>query len=62
MCLGQARGWERLDLAAGGGGGGGASKLSDLIDVMITAPDTGNVLTYNGTAWVNGGVPDPGTY
>jgi len=62
ICLGQARGYERLDLAATGSGGGGASKLSDLIDVTITTPGTGDVLTYNGTAWVNGGVPDPGTY
>jgi hypothetical protein len=62
MCLGQARGWERLDLAAGGGGGGGASKLSDLIDVTITTPASGDVLHFNGSAWVNGGIPDPGTY
>lgn len=61
MCLGQARGWERLDLAAGGGGGGAAT-LDDLVDVTITTPSTGDVLAYNGTSWVNGGLPDPGTY
>jgi hypothetical protein len=61
MCLGQARGWERLDLAAGGGGGG-ANKLSDLVDVTITTPVSGDVLHFNGSAWVNGGIPDPGTY
>ena len=64
MCLGQARGWERVDLATGGGGGGGggASKLADLIDVTLTTPTTGDVLAYNGTQWVNGGTPDPGSY
>lgn len=33
------------------GGGGGA--LDDLTDVTITTPTTGQVLKYNGTAWVN---------
>jgi hypothetical protein len=27
--------------------------LNDLSDVALTAPATGNLLTYNGTAWVN---------
>lgn len=35
------------------GGGGGASALDDLTDVTITSAATGNVLRYNGTAWVN---------
>lgn len=35
------------------GGGGGASYLDDLLDVDALYPDTGDVLTYDGTAWVN---------
>lgn len=34
-------------------GGGGASALDDLTDVTITAPSTGQVLKYNGSAWIN---------
>ena len=34
-------------------GGGGASALDDLTDVTITTPTTGQVLKYNGSAWVN---------
>jgi hypothetical protein len=37
----------------GGGGGGGASALNDLTDVTITSPSNGQVLKYNGSAWVN---------
>jgi hypothetical protein len=32
---------------------GGSSTLADLTDVTITSPTTGQVLKYNGTAWVN---------
>jgi len=35
------------------GGSGGASALDDLTDVTITAPNPGDVLSYNGTQWVN---------
>ena len=35
------------------GGGGAVSSLEDLSDVTITSPTTGQVLTWNGTAWVN---------
>lgn len=35
------------------GGGGGASDLDDLTDVAISSPADGDVLTYNGTSWVN---------
>lgn len=35
------------------GGGGGASALDDLTDVTITAVSNGQVLKYNGSAWVN---------
>lgn len=37
--------------AVSGGGGGGA--LDDLSDVTITAAATGDLLRYNGTAWVD---------
>lgn len=33
--------------------GGGAVQLTDLTDVTITSPATGQVLGYNGTNWVN---------
>lgn len=36
-----------------GGGGGGASVLDDLSDVTITSAATGDILRYNGTAWVD---------
>jgi len=35
------------------GGGGGSSTLDGLTDVTITAPANNQVLTYNGTIWVN---------
>lgn len=38
----------------GGGGGGGAEDLNDLDDVIISAAVDGEVLTYNGSHWVNG--------
>lgn len=34
--------------------GGGASAINDLTDVTITSPSSGQVLKYNGSAWVNG--------
>ena len=33
---------------------GGASAINDLTDVTITSPSSGQVLKYNGSAWVNG--------
>ncbi len=33
--------------------GGGSSTLAGLTDTTITAPSTGQYLTYNGSAWVN---------
>ena len=38
--------------AIGGGGAGGA--LDDLYDVTLSSPTSGQVLKYNGSAWVNG--------
>lgn len=38
---------------SGGGGGGGATALSDLVDVSLTNPTSGQVLKYDGTHWVN---------
>jgi hypothetical protein len=35
------------------GGGAGAAALDDLTDVVITTPSATQVLTYNGTNWVN---------
>lgn len=37
----------------GGAGGGGSTDLASLTDVTLTDLGTGQVLFYNGTAWVN---------
>ena len=42
-----------LGLNDSGGGGGGASSLAELSDVSLSSVRTGQVLTWNGTAWVN---------
>lgn len=36
------------------GGGGGATNIGDLGDVTITSATTGQVLKYDGAAWING--------
>ena len=36
-----------------GGGSGGSSALSDMTDVTLTNLQTNDVLTYNGSEWVN---------
>lgn len=46
-----------VQVLTSGGGGGGASALDDLSDVTITAAASGDILRYNGTAWVD----TPGT-
>jgi hypothetical protein len=35
------------------GSGGGASSISELTDVNITSPTNGQVLKFNGSAWIN---------
>ena len=52
-----------------GGGGGGSADLAGLTDTTITAPSSGQILSYNGSAWVNsnssgggGGGSGSGTY
>ena len=54
LCVNQAQGWVRIDLAVGGGGGG-ADYLDDLLDVQITSPTENQVLAYNSTLsrWEN---------
>jgi hypothetical protein len=37
----------------GSGGGGGATSLGQLSDVSLTSPTNNQVLTYNGSLWVN---------
>jgi plastocyanin len=40
--------------SSGGSSGGGATSLTGLTDVSISSLASGQVLKYNGTAWVNG--------
>ena len=47
----------RITAAANGTGGGGASDLDGLSDVTLTSPSNGDVLSYNGSAWVNSAAP-----
>ena len=39
--------------AGQGGGGGGATALSQLNDVLLSQPASGDLLSYNGSKWVN---------
>lgn len=43
-----------------GGGGGGSTTLAGLTDVSINSPQVDEVLTYNGTLWVNQTSPSGG--
>lgn len=42
-----------LNPSTGGGGGGGATALSQLTDVILSQPTSGDLLSYNGSKWVN---------
>ena len=42
-----------LGAGSSGGGGGGASALSELTDVTLTSPASGNLLQFNGSKWIN---------
>lgn len=42
--------------SSGGSGGGGASALSDLVDVALSNPSSGQALIFDGTHWTNGTV------
>ena len=44
----------------GGGGGGGQNYLRDLYDVSLTNLTTGQMLQWNGSAWVNVAAPSGG--
>ncbi|NVD43487.1 hypothetical protein [Qipengyuania atrilutea] len=48
----------RISLNELGSGGSGASSLADLDDTTISQPVDGEILRYNGLAWVN--APDSG--
>lgn len=37
----------------GGGGGAGASALADLSDVTLTSPSANQILSYDGSKWIN---------
>jgi hypothetical protein len=54
LCLGQSQGWVRIDTLSGVAGGG-ATHLDDLLDVTVTAPNTGDTLIYDAATgiWVN---------
>lgn len=41
----------------GGGGGGGATTLAGLDDTNITNPQAGQMLSWNGSKWVNAAAP-----
>jgi hypothetical protein len=48
--------------AGGGGSGAGAATLSQLTDVLISNPTSGQVLQYNNGVWVNGAASSGSTY
>lgn len=41
------------DAGQGGGGTGGATALSQLTDVLLSQPANGDLLSYNGSKWIN---------
>jgi hypothetical protein len=48
--------------AGGGGTSAGATTLSQLTDILISSPTTGQVLQYNNGVWVNGTVSSSSSY
>lgn len=46
-----------IDGTPGGGGGGGATTLAGLDDTNISNPQAGQMLSWNGTKWVNTNAP-----
>lgn len=42
-----------VSIGGGGGGGGGATNLDALTDVTLSAPSSGQTLSYNGSQWIN---------
>ena len=45
--------WVQPTTPSYGSGSGGATIINELSDVTITSPSAGQVLKYNGTAWIN---------
>ena len=45
---------KNISIYNGAQGGAGSSALSQLSDVTLSSPSSGQVLTYNGSNWVNG--------
>jgi hypothetical protein len=44
---------EFISYATAGAGSGSVNSLNDLTDVTLTASSSGNILSYNGSQWVN---------
>ena len=44
---------DTLEVSGVGGGGGGSTTLTGLTDTTISGPTSGQVLKYNGSAWIN---------
>jgi hypothetical protein len=42
-----------IEVGGSGGGGAGSSTLDGLTDVVITTPNEGQVLKYDGDSWIN---------
>ena len=55
LCVSEAEGWIRIDIAAGGGGGGGgASSLGQLLDVTLSSASPNQLLQLQSNSqWEN---------
>ena len=60
----QAQGAIHLNISASGGGGGGASRLNDLLDVVISDPTVGQLIQFDdiSATWKNESVLDGGAF